>query len=144
MQGTTRRQYLGLNDMAKADASSTRTRSGSFAWMESLLLRHRLTFNIVTHAVIFTLALLLAHLVRFEVAGAEARGLVLGSFLPMLPVFVIVKLIIFGATKLFRGGWQYASIRDVGNHPVRLVVVPAGDVRADLPVPLAWRRRTRT
>ncbi|MCJ7543293.1 MAG: hypothetical protein MUP47_01800, partial [Phycisphaerae bacterium] len=84
--------------------------------MESLLLRHRLAFNIAAHTVIFTLALLLAHLVRFEVAGTQARqGWFWNSFLPLLPVFIIIKVIIFGAVKLFRGGWQYASIRDVGN-----------------------------
>ncbi|MCJ7543609.1 MAG: SDR family NAD(P)-dependent oxidoreductase, partial [Phycisphaerae bacterium] len=75
-----------------------------------------MAFNIAAHTVIFTLALLLAHLVRFEVAGAQARqGWFWTSFLPLLPAFIIIKLIIFGAVKLFRGGWQYASIRDVGN-----------------------------
>jgi len=84
--------------------------------MESLLVRHRLAFNIVVHSVIFSLALLLAHLVRFEVAGAAMqKGWFWRSFVPLLPFFVIVKLIIFGRVKLFRGGWQYASIRDVGN-----------------------------
>ncbi len=93
-----------------------RPSSGGFAWTEGLLLKHRLTFNVVVHAVLFALALLLAYLVRFEVAGEQARkGWFLSSFLPMLPFFIIVKIIIFGATNLFRGGWQYASIRDIGN-----------------------------
>jgi FlaA1/EpsC-like NDP-sugar epimerase len=102
--------------MAKISSGLARASSGSFAWMESALLRHRLIFNIVIHTVIFTLALLLAYLVRFEVGGGAGGGKWFWqSFLPMLPVFIIVKLIIFGATNLFRGGWQYASIRDIGN-----------------------------
>jgi FlaA1/EpsC-like NDP-sugar epimerase len=91
-----------------------RNSSGRFALVENMLLRHRLAFNLVVHTVLFTLALLLAYLVRFEVGKAES-GWFFNSFLLWLPVFVILKLIIFGKVKLFRGGWQYASIRDVGN-----------------------------
>ena len=103
-------------DAPKPETTPVPSRGG-FAWIESLLLRHRLAFNLVTHAIVFTLALFLAHLVRFEVAGAKAREepWFLSSFLEMLPVFLVVKLIIFGLAKLYRGGWQYASIRDVGN-----------------------------
>ena len=84
--------------------------------MESLLLRYRLAFNVVVHTVLFALALLLAYLVRFEVLGAQiGSGWFVDSFLPWLPFFVAVKLIIFGRMKLFRGGWQYAGIRDIVN-----------------------------
>ncbi len=102
--------------MDKPEATTSKPPSSGFTWMESLLLRHRLVFNVVAHTAIFTLALLLAHLVRFEVAPGEAhKGWFVKSFLPMLPIFLVIKLVIFGGTKLFRGGWQYASIRDVGN-----------------------------
>jgi FlaA1/EpsC-like NDP-sugar epimerase len=54
--------------------------------------------------------------VRFEVLGARiGEGWFLDSFLPWLPFFVIVKLLIFGRLKLYRGGWQYAGIRDIVN-----------------------------
>jgi FlaA1/EpsC-like NDP-sugar epimerase len=102
--------------MGKIVPAAPKTPSGGFAWMEGLLIRHRLIFNILVHAVLFTLALLMAYLVRFEVAGGGGKWSWFWlSFLPMLPFFLIVKLIIFGATRLFRGGWQYASIRDIGN-----------------------------
>jgi len=36
-------------------------------------------------------------------------------FWTILPFFIGIKLLIFGKMKLFRGGWRYASIRDVTN-----------------------------
>ncbi len=95
---------------------SSQQDSGRFAWVESLLLRYRLTFNLVVHTLLFALALMLAYLVRFEILGVRiGEGWFFDSFLPWLPFFVLVKLIIFGRLKLFRGGWHYASIRDVVN-----------------------------
>jgi len=95
-------------------------RSGKLTWLETLVLHHRLPVNIVVHAVLFTLALLLAYLVRFDAGWYEQgeAGQVswfFDHFLRWLPVFVVVKLIIFGRLKLFRGGWQFASIRDVAS-----------------------------
>ncbi len=86
--------------------------------LEALLLRHRLAVNLFVHALLFALALLLAYLVRFDIAQMGSEGTknwFYGSYLPWLPFFVVLKLIIFGRLKLFRGGWQYASIRDVAN-----------------------------
>ncbi len=88
-------------------------------WLESLTLRHRLAVNIAIHTLLFTMALLLAYLVRFD-AGFYDKGIAGGdwfyrSFLRILPVFLILKLLIFGYLKLFRSGWQYASIRDVAS-----------------------------
>lgn len=90
---------------------------GRLTWVERVLLRHRLLTHVVIHGFLFALALLLAFLVRVD-AGLPGQGGVnwfVGSFLRMLPVFVVLKLIIFGHMKLFRGGWQYTSIRDVAN-----------------------------
>lgn len=78
------------------------------------MLRHRLIVNVVVHVFLFTLALLTAYLVRFDIRGGQESWF-FERFLPMLPVFVLGKLILFGWRKLFRSGWQYASIRDVVN-----------------------------
>jgi FlaA1/EpsC-like NDP-sugar epimerase len=94
----------------------TRT-SGKLTVLEGLLLRHRLAAHVIIHAVLFTLALLMAYLVRFDIAGGkmDVQGWFRESFLPLLPFFVVAKLVIFWRLKLFRSGWQYASIRDVAN-----------------------------
>jgi len=90
--------------------------SGLLTWLEGSLLRHRLIVNVLIHSFLFALSLLLAYLVKFEAAWGVKGGprrWFFELFLPWLPVFVIPKVIIFGRLKLFRGGWQYASIRDV-------------------------------
>ena len=70
----------------------------------------------MTHQVLFTLALLGAFLIRSDALAGE-RGYSwmkgLQSFLIVLPFFLILKTVIFWRMKLFRGGWQYSSIRDV-------------------------------
>ncbi|MCP4376797.1 MAG: hypothetical protein GY794_11555, partial [bacterium] len=84
------------------------------------MVRYRLMTQLVIHAVLFTLALLMAFLIRYE-AAAAAVSLDTPTvewawrFWRCLPFFLIVKLLIFGKMKLFRGGWRYASIRDVTN-----------------------------
>ena len=91
-------------------------RADRLTWVETFALRYRLAMNVGVHVLLFALALLMAYLVRFD-AGIPGSGAksdwFAGSFLPWLPYFVIVKVVIFGAMKLFRGGWQYSSIRDV-------------------------------
>ena len=91
--------------------------SRRLAWMEAVLLRHRMVGHVVIHTVLFSLALLLAYLVRFDLVKVEDRGAnwFTTSFLTWLPFFVAIKLIVFGRLKLFRSGWQYASIRDVAS-----------------------------
>lgn len=84
-------------------------------WLEALLLRYRLTASIVLHVILFTLALLLAYLVRFDATGERDRPWFFNSFLRWLPVFVILKLTIFAKMRLLRGGWRYASIHDIYN-----------------------------
>ncbi len=72
----------------------------------------------VLHLFLFTLSLLLSYMIWFE-TGRKAPNLpsfgdwIMYSFRYVLPFFLVVKLIIFGWMKLFRSGWQYASIRDI-------------------------------
>ncbi|MFP3937577.1 MAG: polysaccharide biosynthesis protein [Phycisphaerae bacterium] len=85
----------------------------AFLFLEAAGLRHRLVINVFLHALLFSLALLTAYLVRFDIAGEIGGKWVVERFLPTLPLFVILKLLIFGKMKLLRGGWQYASLNDV-------------------------------
>jgi len=97
---------------------SEKPRENTLTWIEASLLRHRLIVNIILHALLFALALLLAYLVRFDggVPGSGPKEKWFSrEFLPSLPYFVLLKLVVFGRLRLFRGGWQYSSIRDVSN-----------------------------
>lgn len=76
-------------------------------------MRYRLTASIALHAVLFATALLAAHFVRFDAVGRHTQAWFFERFLPSVPIFIIVKMIIFGKMKLLRGGWRYASIRDI-------------------------------
>jgi len=99
-------------EASKKDTPNDQSAPRGLVSLEAFLLRYRLAASITLHTILFALSLLLAYLVRFEGAGAESRWFYY-RFLPWLPFFVVVKLIIFGRLRLFRGGWQYASIRDV-------------------------------
>ncbi|MHC4294708.1 MAG: polysaccharide biosynthesis protein [Planctomycetota bacterium] len=97
---------------------STNTHSGALVRLEAMFLRHRVGVNILVHSFLFALALLLAYLVRFDAGwgpGGGPRDWFIESYLLMLPLFVVVKLLLFGRFRLLRGGWQYASLRDVAN-----------------------------
>ncbi len=85
------------------------------SFMEPVARRYRTLVNMVIHSALFALALLLAQLVRFDtgVPGAGGTNWMYHSYLPWLPVFVGLKLLIFGKMRLFRSGWRYASIRDI-------------------------------
>jgi len=91
--------------------------SSRLTWVESIILRHRMTFNIAVHAIIFVIALLMAYLLWYDagVTGRERRFWFRDFYMPCLPFFLALKLVIFGRMKLFRGGWQYSGIRDVAN-----------------------------
>jgi FlaA1/EpsC-like NDP-sugar epimerase len=106
----------GENQQAPAQKSNGRW-IGLITWLGSIGRRYRLAVNLVAHTILFALALLLAFVARFDVGfgGAAEKDWFTESFLPWLPVFVGLKLVIFGKLKLYRGGWQYASIRDVSS-----------------------------
>jgi len=88
--------------------------SGLLSHAELFAHRHRLGAHVAIHSALFSLALLLAFLVRFDTGiPGGGKNWFLERFLPWLPLFVGLKLVIFGKMKLFRSGWQYASIRDV-------------------------------
>ncbi len=80
--------------------------------------KYQHSLNILCHVVIFSVALLASFLLRYDIASRTDFNTNIGTwffgvYLPILPFFVILKLIIFGQLKLFRGGWQYSGIRDI-------------------------------
>ena len=98
--------------------STSRRWSATLTWAEALALRHRFAVSLAVHLGLFALALLLAYLVWFDAGPSTGKAWgnwIVRSFLPCLPFFLIAKMLIFGRMKLFRGGWKYASIRDVAN-----------------------------
>jgi len=106
--------------MPEKTAQSSQPEAGRnrlLAFCADLAIRHRVIVNLLIHNFLFALALLLAYLLRFEALPGQARQVSWFSefFLPSLPFFLIGKSVIFGWRKLFRGGWQYAGIRDVAN-----------------------------
>ncbi len=90
-----------------------------YSRMERLQLafaRHRYVVSVLAHASLFFIALLLAYLIRFNLTKQDSGSSYpwfKESFLPWLPFFVGVKLIIFGLKGQFRADWLYAGIRDV-------------------------------
>ena len=99
---------------SKTEGASPFPEAGAGGW-EIFRHRHRLLVNVAVHSCLFAVALLAAYLVRMDAGRPSERTWEwLGNdFLPWLPYFVLVKLLIFGRMRLLRGGWQYSSIRDV-------------------------------
>jgi len=96
---------------------NTQNSGGDYSFTERLglfLARHRFSISLLAHGVLFFLALLLAYLIRYTATGARTSWF-RQSFLPWVPFFVGVKLVIFGLKGQFRADWMYAGIRDVVN-----------------------------
>ncbi len=85
------------------------------SWLEQMLVRHRVATSLIIHSLLFAMALLLAFLARFSATQAAATPWFYSKFLPWLPVFIGLKLILFGLKNQFRAHWRYASMRDVIN-----------------------------
>jgi len=103
-----------MAETSQQNHDSGRGPSSLLIWMEPFVLRHRLTFNILFHAFIFALSLLLSYLLWFDAGAKEhEHDWFANSYLYCLPFFLVLKLAIFGRMKLFRGGWQYSGLRDV-------------------------------
>jgi len=106
-----------MTDSGQPPARDPGTGPSRSNYFGEFLVRHRLTFNLLIHNVLFALALLLAYLVWFEAAYRHGKvgPWFTEKYLLQLPFFLLGKSIIFGRLKLLRGGWQYASIRDLAN-----------------------------
>ena len=82
------------------------------ARLESAFARHRFALSLAIHGLLFSLALLLSYIARFDI-GMKQEHWFLGSFLPWLPWFVFAKLLVFGLMGQFRADWTYAGVRDL-------------------------------
>jgi len=92
---------------------------GDASWIVRIAVRFHLLSQLLVHSILFSMSLLLAFLIRFDATavtgGAGSDYDWVRRYWMCLPFFVITKLLIFGKMRLFRGGWRYASIRDVTN-----------------------------
>jgi FlaA1/EpsC-like NDP-sugar epimerase len=62
------------------------------------------------HSFIFAASGVLAFLLRFDF---DLRGIELGNMFWAIPIWLVIKTIVFNLLELDRGGWQYASLPDV-------------------------------
>ena len=104
---------------AKLDPSDSDSAGAARPVWEAVL-RHRRSLNVLLHAALFSISLLVAFMISFEAvrnSQGERPGLnwFLPKFLPCLPFFIVLKLALFWRGEVLRGGWQYSSIRDIAN-----------------------------
>jgi FlaA1/EpsC-like NDP-sugar epimerase len=88
--------------------------NGTGMLLARIFTRYRLLANLLLYNLLFTLSLLLAYVLIFEVRGSQSNWFY-SRFIYELPGFLLVKSVVFGYFKLFRGQWQYSGIRDVVN-----------------------------
>ncbi len=87
--------------------------ASTFGWIEQL---HkiprwaRVTLLVAIHGIFFTLAYMMAFVLRFDFqVPAQHQSLMWSGLLPMLAV----KLSIFAALRMFQGWWKYVSLYDL-------------------------------
>jgi len=104
--------------MSKIITTKSKPKSEEIPGFLLLASKHQYSLNILCHTIIFAVALLAAFLLWFDTGPKTAADATIGiwfyrTYLPILPFFVLLKLLIFGRLRLFRGGWQYSGIRDI-------------------------------
>jgi len=78
--------------------------------MEETLLRYRRVGIILTHALVFAAALWVAFLLRFDFEVTERY---VGLMVRAAPIFVLIKLLVFGIFRQYSGWWRYVSLDDL-------------------------------
>ena len=88
-------------------------------FVEERLLRFRLPIIIATHVVIFLFSIWFAFELRFDFIIDE-------TYLPILyvsiPVFIVIKLVVFFFFQQFSGWWRYVTLHDL-LHQVRASII---------------------
>jgi len=86
----------------------------------TLLLRFRKPLIILAHIIAFAASLMLSFLVLNDMkflGAPDAQRVRVNWFvkyyLPYLPIFIAIKLVIFGLFKQYRGWWRYVGISDL-------------------------------
>jgi FlaA1/EpsC-like NDP-sugar epimerase len=75
------------------------------------LLTLRKPLIILAHIITFAVSLLLSFLLAYNMAFR--RSWLVEQYLILLPFFVIIKLVVFGIFKQYRGWWRYVGISDL-------------------------------
>ncbi|MBN2563716.1 MAG: polysaccharide biosynthesis protein [Phycisphaerae bacterium] len=75
------------------------------------MLRHRGAISFLVHILLFALAFFCAWglYYNFKNFGEWVQAF----FLPLLPIALVIKMIVFTWMKLFRGSWRYVGMRDL-------------------------------
>ena len=75
---------------------------------------HRFFAAACSHLILFAVGWLLAFGLAFNFSKIFGeQGWFNVFFLPLLPVVLVVKALVFGAMGLYRGSWRYVAMRDV-------------------------------
>lgn len=85
--------------------------SSELAVSPTLLLRFRKPLIILTHIVVFAVSLMLSFLLAKNMRFAD--GWLIEQYPRLLIGFIVVKLIVFGFFRQYRGWWRYVSISDL-------------------------------
>ena len=105
----------------------------------SNITKYRKIFIVGTHAVVFALALVSAFFLRFDFAIPENNLILLRN---ALPVFVVLKVLMFLGFRQYSGWWRYVTLSDlvrIGQASAASAVVLAGAVYI-----LGWREFPRS
>ncbi|MBT3278007.1 MAG: polysaccharide biosynthesis protein [Phycisphaerales bacterium] len=86
-----------------------------WSWWDDLYTRYRPAWIGLVHVVLFSIALAIAFLIRFDTSTGDWSQIGDWSerYILALPFFIVIKLLIFGRMRLLRGGWKFSGIRDV-------------------------------
>ena len=74
-------------------------------------MRHRNVLVFAAHVSLFALALFLAQGLLYNFKNFEYWFR--PFFLPLLPIVLFIKTLVFWRMKLFRGSWRYVGMRDL-------------------------------
>jgi FlaA1/EpsC-like NDP-sugar epimerase len=79
--------------------------------LTAFALRHRSLVSAIGHALLFALALFFAFGLYYNFRNFHLWFF--PFYLPLLPVVVAIKMVIFAHMDMFRGSWRYVGMRDV-------------------------------
>lgn len=76
-----------------------------------MIWRHRAATSYLAHVVLFALAFFLSFALYYNLRGFDLW--LKPYYLPLLPLVVFIKTVVFARTKVFRASWRYVGIRDL-------------------------------
>ncbi len=81
------------------------------------MVQHRLAVVVLSHAVLFALALLAAFLLAYNFRWVKRDGVeypwLISLYLPLLALALPIKLAVFHFSQQYRGTWRYVGLRDL-------------------------------